>query len=35
VCKVGTFKVVALAVSVKDRWIDPREQVLNVPIICR
>jgi hypothetical protein len=22
-------------VSVKDRWVDPREQVLNVPIACR
>jgi hypothetical protein len=22
-------------VSVKDLWIDPREQVLNVPIACR
>jgi hypothetical protein len=21
-------------VSVKDRWVDPREQVLNVPIAC-
>jgi hypothetical protein len=22
-------------VSVKDRWVDPREQVLNVPIACQ
>jgi hypothetical protein len=22
------------AVSVKDRWVGPREQVLNVPIAC-
>jgi hypothetical protein len=22
-------------VSVKDRWVDPREQVLNIPIACR
>jgi hypothetical protein len=21
--------------SVKDRWVDPREQVLNVPITCQ
>jgi hypothetical protein len=28
--KVGTFKVVAPSVSVKDRWVGPREQVLNI-----
>jgi hypothetical protein len=33
--KTGAFKVVAPPVSVKDRWIGPREQVLNVPIACR
>jgi hypothetical protein len=21
--------------SVKDRWVDPRKQVLNIPIACR
>jgi hypothetical protein len=31
VCKVGTFKAVALAVSVKDRWIDPRESASRPP----
>jgi hypothetical protein len=30
--KVGTFKVVAPLVLVKDRWVGPREQVLNIPI---
>jgi hypothetical protein len=34
--KAGTSKVVPpLPVSVKDRWVGPREQVLNVPIACR
>jgi hypothetical protein len=33
--KAGTFKVVALPVSVKDRSVGPREQVLNVPIAYR
>jgi hypothetical protein len=32
--KVGTSKVVALAVSVKDQWVGRREQVLNVLITC-
>jgi hypothetical protein len=26
--------VVAPLVSVKDQWVGPREQVLNVPITC-
>jgi hypothetical protein len=30
--KVGTSKVVAPPVLIKDRWVDPREQVLNVPV---
>jgi hypothetical protein len=30
--KASTFKVVAPPVPAKDRWVDPREQVLNVPI---
>jgi hypothetical protein len=33
--KVVTFKVVAPPVPVKDRWVGPREQVLNVPIVYR
>jgi hypothetical protein len=33
--KDGTSKVVAPSVSVKDRWVSPCEQVLNVPIACR
>jgi hypothetical protein len=33
--KAGTSKVVAPPVSVKHRWVVPREQVLNVLIICR
>jgi hypothetical protein len=33
--KVGTSKVVAPPVSVKDRSIGPHEQVLNVPIACQ
>jgi hypothetical protein len=33
--KAGTSKVVAPPVSVKDRSIGPREQVLNVPIACQ
>jgi hypothetical protein len=32
--KTGTSKVVVPPVSIKDRWVGPREQVLNVPIIC-
>jgi hypothetical protein len=32
--KTGTSKVVAPPVSIKDRWVGPREQVLNVPIAC-
>jgi hypothetical protein len=32
--KAGTFQVVAPPVSIKDRWVGPREQVLNVPIAC-
>jgi hypothetical protein len=32
--QASTFKVVALTVSVKDRSVGPREQVLNVPIAC-
>jgi hypothetical protein len=31
-CKASAFKAVAPPVSVKDRWVGPREQVLNVPI---
>jgi hypothetical protein len=31
--KAGTSKVVAPPVSIKDRSIDPHEQVLNVPIV--
>jgi hypothetical protein len=27
--------VVAPPVSVKDRWVGPHEQVLNVPFVCR
>jgi hypothetical protein len=30
--QADTFKVVAPPVSVRDRWVGPREQVLNVPI---
>jgi hypothetical protein len=30
--QAGTSKVVALPMSVKDRWVSPREKVLNVPI---
>jgi hypothetical protein len=33
--KAGTSKVVAPPKSFKNRWVDPREQVLNVPIACR
>jgi hypothetical protein len=33
--KVGTTKVAAPLVSIKDLWVDPREQVLNVLIACR
>jgi hypothetical protein len=33
--KAGAFKAVAPPVSVKDRWVGPREQILNVPITCR
>jgi hypothetical protein len=33
--KVGAFKAVAPAVLVRDRWVGPREQVLNVRITCR
>jgi hypothetical protein len=32
--KAGAFMVVAPPVSVKDRWVGPCEQVLNVPIAC-
>jgi hypothetical protein len=32
--KVGTSKVVA-PMSVKDRWVGPRKQVLNVLIACQ
>jgi hypothetical protein len=32
--KADTSKVVALSVSVKDRWVGPCEQVLNVLITC-
>jgi hypothetical protein len=32
--KAGTSKVVALPVSINDRWLGPHEQVLNVPIAC-
>jgi hypothetical protein len=30
----GTSKVVDLPVSVKDRWVGPREQVLNISTVC-
>jgi hypothetical protein len=33
--KASTFKAVAPPMSVKDQWVDPREQVLNVSILCR
>jgi hypothetical protein len=33
--KAGTSKVVAPPMSVKDWWVGPREQVLNVSIACR
>jgi hypothetical protein len=33
--QAGTSKVVAPPVSVKDRWVGLREQVLNVPITYR
>jgi hypothetical protein len=33
--QASTSKVVPPPVSVKDRWVSPREQVLNVPIACR
>jgi hypothetical protein len=33
--KASTSKVVALPMSVKDHWVGPREQVLNVPIVSR
>jgi hypothetical protein len=32
--KAGTSKFVAPPVSVKDRWVEPHEQVLNVPNAC-
>jgi hypothetical protein len=33
--QVGTSKIVPPpSVSVKDRWVDPHEQVLNVLITC-
>jgi hypothetical protein len=32
--KVDTFKVVAPPESVKDRWVGPHEQVLNVSVAC-
>jgi hypothetical protein len=28
------FKAIAQPVSIKDRWVGPHEQVLNVPIAC-
>jgi hypothetical protein len=31
--KAGTSTVVPLPVSVKDRWVGPHDQVLNVPIV--
>jgi hypothetical protein len=31
---VGTSKIVAPSVSVKDQWFGHREQVLNILIIC-
>jgi hypothetical protein len=34
VWKVGTFKVVAPPVSVKNQCVGPYEQVLNIPIAC-
>jgi hypothetical protein len=33
--KVSAFKAIAPHVSVKDRWVGLRKQVLNVPITCR
>jgi hypothetical protein len=33
--KVNTSKVVAPPVLIKDRWVNPREQVLNVLITCQ
>jgi hypothetical protein len=33
--KADTSKVVATSISVKDRWVGPRKQVLNVLIACR
>jgi hypothetical protein len=33
--KINVFKAVAPACVVKDQWIDTREQVLNVLIVCR
>jgi hypothetical protein len=32
--KADTSKVVPPPVSVKDRWVSPCEQVLNIPITC-
>jgi hypothetical protein len=32
--KADAFKAVALPVSVKDQWVGPHEQVLNVLIAC-
>jgi hypothetical protein len=33
--KAGTSKSIAPSVLVEDRWVGPREQVLNVLIACR
>jgi hypothetical protein len=32
--QANTSKIVASVVSVKERWVDPHEQVLNVLIAC-
>jgi hypothetical protein len=32
--KASTSKVVAPPVSVKERWVGPDEQTLNIPITC-
>jgi hypothetical protein len=32
--KADTVKAIALPVSIKDRWVGPHEQVMNVPITC-
>jgi hypothetical protein len=33
--KANAFKAVAPTCVVKDRWVSPREQVLNAPIVCQ